>query len=165
MAPAHNRTRYPPLFHNVPTDAEYAMELISQRVARGLDVKPKKRRTKSGTPSQESDRFSFRTSAGDARSMRSFGSSESSSSGKWQKFANHVDTSKNIAKDAKKLLKDGQASIFVCWAFAVRLMPGHLLSGSGPGTGWLRIRCLPKLLCVVHQNSVCRRTVGWLCTI
>jgi GRAM domain-containing protein 4 len=32
--------RLPPIFSNVPTDADYAMELISQRVAAGLDVRP-----------------------------------------------------------------------------------------------------------------------------
>jgi hypothetical protein len=32
--------RVPPLFFNVPTDTDYATELIAQRVAAGLDVKP-----------------------------------------------------------------------------------------------------------------------------
>jgi len=33
--------RLPPMFSDVPTDADYAMELISQRVAAGLPVQPK----------------------------------------------------------------------------------------------------------------------------
>ena len=32
--------RFPPPFSDVPTDAEYAMQLISQRVAAGLEIKP-----------------------------------------------------------------------------------------------------------------------------
>ena len=114
------------------------MELISQRVARGLDVKPKTRRAReSGTSAHESDRFSLRTIAGDARSIRSFGSSESASSGKWQKFASHVDTSKSIAKDAKKLLKDGQASTSVLLAVCRPINFRLFRSGSGLETGWL----------------------------
>jgi GRAM domain-containing protein 4 len=35
--------RLPPAFNEVPTDVEYAMALISQRVAAGLEIKPIKR--------------------------------------------------------------------------------------------------------------------------
>lgn len=35
----HN-CRLPPAFNDIPTDADYAMELISQRIASGQDVKP-----------------------------------------------------------------------------------------------------------------------------
>ncbi|CAK5280528.1 unnamed protein product [Mycena citricolor] len=41
LSPA-DRSRLPPPFMDVPTDAEYAMDLISQRVAAGLDVRPTK---------------------------------------------------------------------------------------------------------------------------
>ncbi|KAJ7706195.1 hypothetical protein B0H17DRAFT_1036123 [Mycena rosella] len=41
--PPRDRARLPPAFADVPTDAEYAMELISQRVAAGLDVRPTRR--------------------------------------------------------------------------------------------------------------------------
>lgn len=34
------------LMHNVPTDADYAMELIAQRVARGQEIKPLSRKRK-----------------------------------------------------------------------------------------------------------------------
>ena len=34
------------LLHNVPTDADYAMELIAQRVARGQEIKPPNRKRK-----------------------------------------------------------------------------------------------------------------------
>lgn len=32
--------RLPPTFNDVPTDSDYALDIISQRVASGLDVKP-----------------------------------------------------------------------------------------------------------------------------
>lgn len=38
--PPADRERLPPMFENSPTDAEYAMELISQRIARGEKVRP-----------------------------------------------------------------------------------------------------------------------------
>ena len=34
------------LLHGVPTDADYAMELIAQRVARGQEIKPLNRKRK-----------------------------------------------------------------------------------------------------------------------
>ncbi|KAJ7630925.1 hypothetical protein FB45DRAFT_747715 [Roridomyces roridus] len=40
----NDRARLPPAFADVPTEAEYAMERVSQRVAAGLDAIPKKRR-------------------------------------------------------------------------------------------------------------------------
>ncbi|KAF8898755.1 hypothetical protein BD779DRAFT_1795370 [Infundibulicybe gibba] len=47
--PASERARLPPIFHDVPTDADYAMELISKRVAAGLDVRPPRNRRKRHT--------------------------------------------------------------------------------------------------------------------
>ncbi|EJD04135.1 uncharacterized protein FOMMEDRAFT_167388 [Fomitiporia mediterranea MF3/22] len=44
--PAPDRERLPPLFETAPTDAEYAMGLISERIARGEDIRP---RTKQAT--------------------------------------------------------------------------------------------------------------------
>lgn len=42
--PPADRARLPPMFENSPTDAEYAMELISQRIARGEEIRPITRR-------------------------------------------------------------------------------------------------------------------------
>ncbi|KIM85186.1 hypothetical protein PILCRDRAFT_5540 [Piloderma croceum F 1598] len=41
--PAADRARLPPAFNDIPSDADYAMELISQRVASGLSIKPPKK--------------------------------------------------------------------------------------------------------------------------
>ncbi|KAI5122603.1 hypothetical protein M0805_004817 [Coniferiporia weirii] len=43
--PPADRSRLPPLFENSQTDAEYAMVLISQRIARGEDVQPLPRKS------------------------------------------------------------------------------------------------------------------------
>ncbi|KAF8807393.1 hypothetical protein BYT27DRAFT_7288895 [Phlegmacium glaucopus] len=40
--PPSDIERLPPAFHDVPTDVEYAMQLMSQRVAAGLEIKPPK---------------------------------------------------------------------------------------------------------------------------
>jgi hypothetical protein len=44
--PLEHRSRIPPPLFDVPTDAEYAMSIISQRVDRGEDVLPPERRKK-----------------------------------------------------------------------------------------------------------------------
>ncbi|KAJ4486111.1 hypothetical protein J3R30DRAFT_3444125 [Lentinula aciculospora] len=38
--PPEDRARFPPAFQDAPTDAEFAMTVISQRIAAGLDVNP-----------------------------------------------------------------------------------------------------------------------------
>ncbi|KAJ7293566.1 hypothetical protein C8J57DRAFT_1269369 [Mycena rebaudengoi] len=58
--PPIDRSRLPPAFGDVPTDTEYAMELISQRVAAGLDVRPVgstrvKNRGQQGASAESSD--------------------------------------------------------------------------------------------------------------
>ncbi|RDB28719.1 hypothetical protein Hypma_015536 [Hypsizygus marmoreus] len=57
--PPAEYSRLPPPFHDVPTNAEYAMQLISQRMAAGLAIKPKNKKNGKGhgrTPSvQNSD--------------------------------------------------------------------------------------------------------------
>lgn len=54
--PPEDRERLPPLFHNAPTDAEYAMELISQRVARGEPVRPARPSKKNKAPEDSAKR-------------------------------------------------------------------------------------------------------------
>ena len=47
--------RLPPAFNDVPTDADYAMDLISQRVASGLDVTPTEQGAKRRKPKNVQD--------------------------------------------------------------------------------------------------------------
>lgn len=42
-------------WHNVPTDADYAMELISQRVAKGQEIKPLNRKRKNTKKADAND--------------------------------------------------------------------------------------------------------------
>ncbi|GAW03608.1 hypothetical protein LENED_005345 [Lentinula edodes] len=49
--PSEDRARIPPAFQDVPTDAEFAMEIISRRIAAGLDVNPSKRSSQKSRPS------------------------------------------------------------------------------------------------------------------
>ncbi|KAJ3857779.1 hypothetical protein EV368DRAFT_29378 [Lentinula lateritia] len=49
--PSEDRARIPPAFQDVPTDAEFAMEVISRRIAAGLDVNPSKRSSQKSRPS------------------------------------------------------------------------------------------------------------------
>ncbi|ESK86647.1 hypothetical protein Moror_9708 [Moniliophthora roreri MCA 2997] len=52
--PREDRARLPPILADVPTDSDFAMELISQRIAAGLDVRPprhrKRQKKKVSTP-------------------------------------------------------------------------------------------------------------------
>lgn len=85
----------PPPFWDVPTDAEYAMELISQRVAAGLDVTPARKRKKSDV-----------TESADVTSRSEKNSSSqgnSSSSVDWKKWGNRVAIGKSAVSDIKRL--------------------------------------------------------------
>ncbi|KAJ3969451.1 hypothetical protein EV361DRAFT_920776 [Lentinula raphanica] len=53
--PPEDRARIPPAFQDAPTDAEFAMEVISQRIAAGLDINPPKTASKRNKPNQNCD--------------------------------------------------------------------------------------------------------------
>ncbi|KZT02693.1 uncharacterized protein LAESUDRAFT_729938 [Laetiporus sulphureus 93-53] len=106
--PPEERARFPKPFEDVPTDAEYAMELISQRVARGLEIKPKKSRPKA-TPKQTLDSGSASPDAdGIELSTQSVGSSSSSTSVDWKKWGDRVATTKATTDEVKNMFKNGQ---------------------------------------------------------
>lgn len=91
-------TRLPPLFDNIPTDAEYAMELISQRVAAGLDTRP--------TRSQKKHLNSDSVESFDSVSKDTKGSLSSSSKDKsidWKKWGDRVAIGKSAIGDIKRL--------------------------------------------------------------
>lgn len=54
MIKSHCYSSIAPLLKDVPTDADYAMDLISQRIARGQDIKPLRRRLRDEAPSPSS---------------------------------------------------------------------------------------------------------------
>ena len=91
----------PPPLSSVPTDAEYAMELISQRVARGLPVRPKRRKGR-----RRSSEASAISVAGVGERRKHDGSNSSSID--WNKWGDRLASTKERTSEVKKILKDGQ---------------------------------------------------------
>lgn len=60
--PVEHRSRIPPPLGDVPTDAEFAMRVISQRVERGEDVLPPERRRKDKKSSSTTNLSTFSVS-------------------------------------------------------------------------------------------------------
>lgn len=77
--------RLPPPLSSVPTDAEYAMEMISRRIAAGQDVVPPKR-----TTSKTRSRAGTVTAPDDGASPDMEASSSKSSGVDWKKLNNKV---------------------------------------------------------------------------
>ncbi|EJF66720.1 hypothetical protein DICSQDRAFT_164561 [Dichomitus squalens LYAD-421 SS1] len=96
--PPSERNRFPSPLSIVPTDTEYAMELISQRVARGLPVKARRKRF--GRQSSKSSLFEAESALGHG----------SSSSVDWKKVGERIATTKEMAGDLKGIFRDGQAN-------------------------------------------------------
>ncbi len=92
----------------VPTDAEYAMELISQRVARGLDIKPKQRKfrpTKRGSQSDSDSKSIVSTIGSTSREIDIDHSSLT-----LQKLTEVATVTKVLASGVKRSFKGGQVS-------------------------------------------------------
>ncbi|KAL0581623.1 hypothetical protein V5O48_000439 [Marasmius crinis-equi] len=53
--PSEDRARLPPPLADIPTDADYAMELISQRVNAGMPVQPRRKRRRARSTKAEDD--------------------------------------------------------------------------------------------------------------
>ncbi|KAL0951211.1 hypothetical protein HGRIS_007934 [Hohenbuehelia grisea] len=106
--PPPERARLPPPLVDVPTDADYAMELISQRVASGLDVTPKKRRglkTKKPAPPSQN------TSATDLSQDVSTDATPDDRSVNWKKWGDKLATGKALIDDGRRLVMGGNVSI------------------------------------------------------
>ncbi|KAI0639428.1 hypothetical protein C8Q77DRAFT_1046741 [Trametes polyzona] len=119
--PESDRARIPPPLSRVPTDAEYAMDLISQRVARGLPVRPKRR----GRRRHSSDASIAGVAAQSERGHHS-------SSIDWNKWGDRLATTKERAGEIKKIFRDGQWKQSENWKAA--LAPQVVTSQSGPET-------------------------------
>ncbi|KAF9478527.1 hypothetical protein BDN70DRAFT_879870 [Pholiota conissans] len=96
--PTSEQKRLPALFADVPTDAEYAMELISQRVAAGLDTKPaRSRKNHANSDSVESlDNLPNRTEGSSSQSSKV-------TSIDWKKWGDRVAFGKSAIGDIKRL--------------------------------------------------------------
>ena len=112
----------------VPTDAEYAMELISQRVARGLDIEPKRRKYRhnkdsSRSESDPSERGSISDSTGQ-------GGGSGGTPVNWQKLSERAAKPKAWASQVKGVFKDGQVSLcLVVWPGSI-FTPYYVVEGS-----------------------------------
>lgn len=106
----------PPAFADAPTDADYAMELISQRVAAGLDVKPprprrsnKKKNPAAAANDPDPIKREDTHSQPDARDK----------SVDWKKWGERAAIGKAWAEDGKRLMTGNQvcASSFIASGF------------------------------------------------
>ncbi|KAI0669870.1 hypothetical protein C8Q78DRAFT_1079782 [Trametes maxima] len=113
VVPASERSRVPPPLASIPTDAEYAMELISQRVARGLPVRPKRRKHR---------RHSSDLSVTQSNSGGNVHASESSSVD-WNKWGDRLASTKERTGEIKKIFKDGQWKQAGSWKALNPLVP------------------------------------------
>ncbi|KAJ7634293.1 hypothetical protein DFH06DRAFT_1437038 [Mycena polygramma] len=100
--PSTERARLPPAFSDVPTDAEFAMELISQRVAAGLDIRPIRSSSAKGRDKKEQD--------GD---MAENGAAPRQSPSKdkdvnWQKWGQRAAVGMTWAEDGKRIFTAGE---------------------------------------------------------
>lgn len=94
------------------------MELISQRVARGLEIKPRSHRAKSGSAIDTDTKSDIiQTGEGPAKAAGSVGLSTSVD---WKKWGNRIVDTKARSHEVKKLFKDGQVSFVVEIAMLIR---------------------------------------------
>ncbi|TFK41171.1 hypothetical protein BDQ12DRAFT_679017 [Crucibulum laeve] len=112
--PAEDRARLPPAFSDVPTDADYAMELISQRVAAGLDITPlKSNKNKNKSSKQQHSRsrtLDLDSDVDSIRSIRTNHKQSKSEDGKakapidWKKWGDRLAVGKALADGGKRLM-------------------------------------------------------------
>ncbi|KAF7320350.1 RAD21/Rec8 N-terminal domain protein [Mycena kentingensis (nom. inval.)] len=120
--PPRDRARFPPPFNDAPTDAEYAMELISLRVAAGLDVRPRRpngeRRETRDTRDDADDTASFNEASSPtspvptSTSIRPSSPREQPRSGvDWKKWGSRAAMSLDLVEDTKRVFTgEGTAS-------------------------------------------------------
>ncbi|KAJ3513821.1 hypothetical protein NLJ89_g2734 [Agrocybe chaxingu] len=147
-----DKKRLPPPLHDVPTDAEYAMELISQRITAGLPVeaaKPSKHRKKNrSTESLPSPPPSAKIQA--HKTSRSEGWQPSVD---WKKFGDRVASGKSAIQDLKRL-KRGKPD---AWPPRHPIIPGAIGIGQ-PQTSLeahtypCQHSAAPGLITLVHRT-------------
>ncbi|THH21522.1 hypothetical protein EW146_g22 [Bondarzewia mesenterica] len=102
MTPA-DRSRFPPPLKDAPTDAEFAMDLISRRVAQGLPVLPPANDIAIG--SLNPDQSEHGSHADQGSGQKSHGSKGGSKNVNWKKWGERAAQGKAWANDAKRLVK------------------------------------------------------------
>lgn len=89
----------------MPTDADYAMELISQRVARGLDVQPKRRTVRKS-------RFGHQSSSA-VNETEQHERDDIHPTVDWKKWGERAESTKARAAHVKHIFQDGGVSTLV----------------------------------------------------
>ncbi|KAJ7783774.1 hypothetical protein DFH07DRAFT_873983 [Mycena maculata] len=104
-----NRSRLPPAFADVPTDAEYAMELISQRVAAGLDVRPVRSQRTKHSDKKEQDGAAAAAELDDLRQgSHKKDKDEKGKDVNWKKWGERAAVGMTWAEDGKRIFTAGQ---------------------------------------------------------
>lgn len=116
---ASERARMPPPLCSLPTDADYAMDLISHRVALGLDVRPPHKRKGSGNPPAPSPGLSEQP--GDRNNNM-----------KWKKWGERVAAGKAWIEGSRRLVNGQQWSQSGSWPPPGPLLPSLAFVYSTP---------------------------------
>ncbi|KAJ6575102.1 hypothetical protein B0H19DRAFT_1127173 [Mycena capillaripes] len=98
----NDRARLPPAFSDVPTDADYAMELISQRVAAGLDVRPVRPQKAKARDKKERDGGVAENDAAQQQSQKKDKDVD------WKKWGERAAVGMTWAEDGKRIFTAGQ---------------------------------------------------------
>lgn len=106
--------RLPPAFNDVPTDADYAMDLISQRVALGLDVTSTEQRAKRRKPRN------VQVGGADAAIKE-----EGDKQVDWRKWSDRAALGKAWAEDSKRLFTGNEVCDLTLTT--IRLPDGSIL--------------------------------------
>ncbi|KAF9456188.1 hypothetical protein BDZ94DRAFT_1351112 [Collybia nuda] len=97
--PPADRARLPPAFSDVPTDADYSMKLISERIAAGLDVRPSTALKNKHNPANATT---------NNRPGLNFDFDKRERSIDWKKWGERAATSKTWADDSKRMMDTRQ---------------------------------------------------------
>ncbi|KIY52720.1 hypothetical protein FISHEDRAFT_34565 [Fistulina hepatica ATCC 64428] len=137
--PPADYARIPPPFWEVPTDADYAMEVISKRVSEGLDIRMPRRRRKTANGGKDTvagsteKRTRGRGLALDMERLVSDSSSlegsveEKESRVDWKKWGERAATGKAWADDRKRLIT-GKPKRADAWPPKSPLIPGAVVA-------------------------------------
>ncbi|KAJ7492631.1 hypothetical protein FB451DRAFT_1551950 [Mycena latifolia] len=98
-----DRARLPPAFADVPTDAEYAMELISRRVAAGLDVRPPR-----SPRSKRGDKKEHDGGVAETDTVQRQGAQKQDRDVNWKKWGERAAVGMTWAEDGKRIFTAGQ---------------------------------------------------------
>ncbi|KAF8905572.1 hypothetical protein CPB84DRAFT_1844975 [Gymnopilus junonius] len=107
--------RIPPPFSDAPTDAEYAMELISRRVAAGLQIEPSK--------SSRNSRKKKSTDSVGSESDKTHGSDNSVD---WKKWGDRLAFGKSAVRDIKRLKPESLWTLHESWPPRHPIIPGAI---------------------------------------